>query len=74
MQWNCMQKIVVNHGLRKQMMLELKVTYPTIRAALAYNSNTLTAKVIRKYALEHGGVLVKEISSKKAAAIIAQNE
>lgn len=68
-----MQKIVVEHGLRKQMMLELEVTYPTIRAALAYNSNTLTAKVIRKYALEHGGVLVKEISSKKAAAIIAQN-
>lgn len=56
------------------MMLELKVTYPTIRAALAFKRDTLTAKVIRKYALEHGGVLVKEISSQKAAAIIAQNE
>lgn len=65
MRCDCMQRIVVEHGLRKQMMLELGVTYPTIRAALVYSSNTLTAKIIRKYALEHGGVLVKEISSPK---------
>ena len=52
------KQIVIEHGLRKQMLFALEVTYPTIRAALTYKSNTLTAKCIRQYALEHGGVLV----------------
>ena len=73
MRCDCMQQIVVEHGMRRQMMLELEVTYPTIRAALAFNSNTSTSKVIRKYALDHGGVLVKEMSSPKASVITAQN-
>lgn len=60
-----MKKIIVNHGLRKQMMMVLNVTYPTIRAALAFESDTFTAKCIRFYALEHGGVLVKEIQDQE---------
>ena len=64
MRCNCMQQIVVGYGLRKLMMLELGVTYPTIKAALEYKSNTYIAECIRQYALEHGGVLVKEINHK----------
>lgn len=53
------KQIVIEHGLRKQMLFELEVTYPTIRSALTFKSNTLTAKCIRQYALDHGGVLVR---------------
>lgn len=52
------KQIYVEHGLRKQIMIALEVTYPTVKAALSYRSNTLTAKCIRQYALQHGGVLV----------------
>lgn len=50
--------IVVSHGLRKQTMDALDVTYPTIRNALSYKSNTLKAQLIRLYALEHGGTMM----------------
>ena len=60
-----MQQIVVGHGLRKLMMLELGVTYPTIKAALEYKRNTDTAKCIRQYALAHSGVLVKKIQDQE---------
>ncbi len=49
-----MRKIIVDHGLRKQMIMVLNVSYPTISAVLAFRSDTLTAKRIRLYALEHG--------------------
>lgn len=57
---NDVKRIYIEHGLRKQMMDALNVTYPTIRAALNFRSNTLTAKVIRQYAIEHGGVILQE--------------
>lgn len=50
--------IVVSHGLRKQIMETLNVTYPTIRSALKFKSNTLNAQLIRLYALTHGGKMM----------------
>lgn len=55
---NFIKQIQIEHGLRKQIMEALEVTYPTIKAALTFKSNTLTAKTIRQYALDHGGILL----------------
>lgn len=60
-----MKRIVIRHGLRKQIMTDLGVTYLTIRAALSFKSDTRMAKVIRLYALEHGGVTVTAIDPSK---------
>ena len=52
------QEITVSHGLRKEIMEVLQCSYPTIRAALKFQSNTLLADHIRQYAIQHGGVLL----------------
>ena len=54
--------IIVSHGLKKEMMEVLDTSYPSIRSALAFKTNTMKAKVIRKYALDHGGKLVEMYS------------
>ena len=51
------KQIVVEHGLRKQIMAVFDVSYPTVRVALKYGSNSITAQNIRQYALDNGGVL-----------------
>ena len=53
------KQIVVQHGLRKQIMTHFKVTYPTVRTALSYKSDTPMSKNIRQYALDRGGVLMQ---------------
>lgn len=53
------QEITVSHGLRKEIMEELDCTYPTVRAALKFRSDTLLAIRIRQYAIRHGGVLMQ---------------
>lgn len=52
------QEITVSHGLRKEIMEELQCSYPTIRAALKFQSDTLLADHIRQYAIQHGGILL----------------
>ena len=54
-----MKEIRVSHGTRKLIMDYFNVTYPTVRKALRYNTNSVTALAIRAYALEHGGWLVR---------------
>ena len=51
--------IKVSHGMRKQMMEVFSTTYPTLRAALSFESNTDKAELMRHYALEHGGILLE---------------
>lgn len=52
--------IIVGHGLRRQIMEALKVSYPTCRAALRYETDTEIARKIRGYAMNHGGMAVEE--------------
>lgn len=49
--------IMVEYGLRKEIMEHLGISYPTVKKELAYQSNTELAEKIRHYALTHGGVL-----------------
>ncbi len=51
--------IIVSHGLKKEIMSELSTSYPSIRSALLFQTNTVKAKIIRQYALEKGGKLVE---------------
>lgn len=51
--------IVVTHGLRRKIMEVMRASYPTVRSALVFRTNTLKAQMIRKYALEHGGSLIE---------------
>lgn len=51
--------IKVSHGMRKQMMEVFSTTYPTLRAALSFETNTAKAEMMRYYALEHGGILLE---------------
>ena len=46
-----MKMIKIEHGGRKQIMAALGVTYPTVRAALNYESDSDVAKRIRTYAI-----------------------
>ncbi len=51
--------IIVSHGLKKEMMEVLDTSYPSIRSALVFKTNTLKARAIRQYALNNGGKLVE---------------
>lgn len=53
--------ILVEHGLRKEIMEKLNTTYPTVNKALNYRVNTLLAKKIRHYALTHGSVFAEKL-------------
>ena len=52
--------ILVEHGLRKEIMEKLDTTYPTVKSALNYKVHTSLAVRIRHYALTHGGVLAEK--------------
>lgn len=52
--------IIVEYGLRKEIMRMLNTTYPTVQKALNYQVNTEFAEKIRHYALTHGGVLAEK--------------
>lgn len=58
-----MKIILVNHGTKKEIMAAFKCTYPTVRAALNYKSNTCLANKIRKAAINKGGHLVESINN-----------
>ena len=47
--------IEVNKEVKDEIRAKLKVTIRTVVEALQFNTNSPTAKVIRAYALNHGG-------------------
>lgn len=51
--------IIVTHALRKKIIEVMDVSYPTVRAALFFKTNTIKARLIRKYAIEHGADLIE---------------
>jgi hypothetical protein len=61
-----MKQIILGHSKKKEIMKIINVTYPTIRAALKYKSDSTLAFKIRKLALELGGV---EMSAEKERVI-----
>lgn len=54
-----MKRIIVDHGIRKQLKEEGYGSYPTIREALLCQSNTDVARKIRQRALQLGGVVME---------------
>lgn len=52
--------IIVEHGLRKEIIEYFDTTYPTVQRALKFKTNTKLAQKIRYYALNCGGTLVKK--------------
>ena len=54
---NANMKIILlnDRGARKAIMLALDCTYPTIRSALKFESDTDLCKRIRRMALKSGG-------------------
>lgn len=57
-----MKKIEVENGKKKELMHLCNATYPTVRAALRFRSDTHLAKKIRNMALAMGGVLMEKIN------------
>lgn len=53
-------KILVDHGVKKQIHEETKASLPTIKKALDGSEDTATQYRIRKRAIELGGVLLKD--------------
>lgn len=49
--------IKASGALQEEIAAKLKVTTRCVRAALAYDSNSPTARLIRSYALNHGAKL-----------------
>ena len=49
------QLIKVKHTLRLKLMQLHGTTYPTVRKALRYESDSKLSEQIRKSAMEHGG-------------------
>lgn len=52
--------IIVEYGLRKEIMEKFGTSYPTVKKALNYETSTLLAEKVRFYALSHGGVLAEK--------------
>lgn len=46
------KRILIEHGNRKKLMSAFKTSYPTIRAALRYESDTEMARKIRFVAIK----------------------
>ena len=63
-----MKMIVVDHGVMKKLIEEGFGTYPTIRAALWYKSDTRRARQIRQRALQLGGVMMEAERVRKEGA------
>lgn len=60
-----MNEILVDHGVRNELAALMKVSLPTVRAALRGKTKTLKALRIRKAALESGGVEVVVVENDK---------
>jgi len=58
-----MRTILVNYGIKKEIMAALGCTYPTIKTALNYKSNTALSSKIREAAINKGGCLVESINN-----------
>lgn len=57
--------IKADRELKEEIAAKLKVTTRTIEAALAYDTHSPTARLIRSYALNHGAKMfeVKEVEN-----------
>lgn len=64
--------IKADKELKEEIAAKLKVTTRTIEAALAYDTNSPTARLIRSYALNHGAKMfeVKEVENPYNEVII----
>jgi len=58
-----MKSILVNHGTKKEIMAAFGCTYPIVRAALNFKSNTPLSGKIRKAAINKGGRLVESTNN-----------
>lgn len=52
------KRIVISHALRKQILEVFDTTYPTVRKALAFETNSAKAYKIQQFALKNGGILI----------------
>jgi hypothetical protein len=55
-----MKKIIVENGDRLKLMKIFNTTYPTVRSALNFQTNSELACKIRKAALNRGGVILEK--------------
>lgn len=49
------KRIVISHALRKQILEVFDTTYPTVRKALAFETNSAKAYNIQQFALKTAG-------------------
>lgn len=66
------RKLIKASGeLQEEIAAKLKVTTRSVRSALAYDTNSPTARLIRSYALNHGAKLyeLKEMENPYAEVI-----
>ena len=54
------KEILVENGEKLALKTIFKTSYPTIRSALRFRTNTALAHKIRETAIKRGGMLVKE--------------
>ena len=53
------KEILVRNGEKLELKTIFKTTYPTVRSALRFKTNTALAHTIREAAIKRGGMLVK---------------
>jgi len=57
------KEILIGHGVKKEIMSAFKCTYPTIRTALRYKTDTVLSSKIRMAAISRGGRLVESMKN-----------
>ena len=54
------QFIEISVSLQRKIADEFKVTARTVRSAMSFETNSPSARLLRAYALENGGILFEE--------------
>lgn len=54
------QFIEISVSLQRKIADEFKVTSRTVRSAMSFETNSPSARLLRAYALENGGILFEE--------------
>ncbi|NDV45478.1 hypothetical protein D0T49_00225 [Paludibacter sp. 221] len=60
------KEILVGNGQKLKLKKLFNTSYPTVRTALAFKTNTALAYRIREAALKMGGVVVERSETQKA--------
>lgn len=60
------KEILVDNGQKLKLKQLFETSYPTVRTALKYKTNTALAYRIRKAAIEMGGIVVERSETQKA--------